>query len=74
MNIDPGTVYQQFIEEHLELELLGETVFYGDRVYQSSVGASRLEGLKVIRPGWFMGTVKRKVCSVSSTGLCVEQL
>ncbi|WP_337034638.1 RsmB/NOP family class I SAM-dependent RNA methyltransferase [Paenibacillus illinoisensis] len=58
MNIDPGTVYQQFIEEHLELELLGETVFYGDRVYQSSVGASRLEGLKVIRPGWFMGTVK----------------
>lgn len=58
VNIDPGTVYQQFIEEHMELELLGETVFYGDRVYQSSVGASRLEGLKVIRPGWFMGTVK----------------
>ncbi|MFK0520971.1 RsmB/NOP family class I SAM-dependent RNA methyltransferase [Paenibacillus illinoisensis] len=58
VNIDPGTVYQQFIEEHLELELLGETVFYGERVYQSSVGASRLEGLKVIRPGWFMGTVK----------------
>ncbi|MGD0030108.1 MULTISPECIES: RsmB/NOP family class I SAM-dependent RNA methyltransferase [Paenibacillus] len=58
VNIDPGTVYQQFIEEHLEIELLGETVFYGDRVYQSSVGASRLEGLKVIRPGWFMGTVK----------------
>jgi NOL1/NOP2/fmu family ribosome biogenesis protein len=58
VNIDPGTVYQQFIEEHLEIKLLGETVFYGDRVYQSSVGASRLEGLKVIRPGWFMGTVK----------------
>lgn len=58
VHIDPGSVYQQFIEEHLELELPGETVFYGDRVYQSSVGASRLEGLKVIRPGWFMGTVK----------------
>ncbi|WP_336779511.1 RsmB/NOP family class I SAM-dependent RNA methyltransferase [Paenibacillus illinoisensis] len=58
VHIDPGTVYQQFIDEHLELELPGETVFYGDRVYQSSVGASRLEGLKVIRPGWFMGTVK----------------
>ncbi|MCG7382739.1 RsmB/NOP family class I SAM-dependent RNA methyltransferase [Paenibacillus sp. ACRRY] len=58
VNIDPGTVYQQFIEDHLDLELLGETVFYGERVYQSSVGASRLEGLKVIRPGWFMGTVK----------------
>ncbi|MFS0869901.1 RsmB/NOP family class I SAM-dependent RNA methyltransferase [Paenibacillus xylanilyticus] len=58
VNIDPVTVYQQFIEDHVELELFGETVFYGDRVYQSSVGAARLEGLKVIRPGWFMGTVK----------------
>ncbi|NEU59804.1 RsmB/NOP family class I SAM-dependent RNA methyltransferase [Paenibacillus sp. ALJ109b] len=57
-NVDPGTVYAQFVQENLEIELAGETVFYGDRVYQSSVGAARLEGLKVIRPGWFVGTVK----------------
>lgn len=46
------------MKEQLEIELTGETVCYGDRVYQSSVGAARLEGLKVIRPGWFMGTIK----------------
>ncbi|MDK8188571.1 RsmB/NOP family class I SAM-dependent RNA methyltransferase [Paenibacillus sp. UMB7766-LJ446] len=57
-SVDPGTVYTQFVQENLEIELAGETVYYGDRVYQSSVGAARLEGLKVIRPGWFMGNVK----------------
>lgn len=55
---DAGQVYSRFIAEHTEIELCGETVFYGDRVYQSAVGAARLEGLKVVRPGWFMGTVK----------------
>ncbi|MEO2259958.1 RsmB/NOP family class I SAM-dependent RNA methyltransferase [Paenibacillus amylolyticus] len=57
-SIDPVAIYSQFMKEQLEIELTGETVFYGDRVYQSSVGAARLEGLKVIRPGWFMGTIK----------------
>ncbi|KGP84407.1 MULTISPECIES: RsmB/NOP family class I SAM-dependent RNA methyltransferase [unclassified Paenibacillus] len=57
-SVDPGTVYAQFVQENLEIELAGETVYYGDRVYQSSVGAARLEGLKVIRPGWFMGNMK----------------
>ncbi|MDQ0657310.1 RsmB/NOP family class I SAM-dependent RNA methyltransferase [Paenibacillus sp. W2I17] len=57
-SIDPVAIYTQFMKEQLEIELTGETVCYGDRVYQSSVGAARLEGLKVIRPGWFMGTIK----------------
>lgn len=57
-NIYPVAIYTQFMKEQLEIELTGETVCYGDRVYQSSVGAARLEGLKVIRPGWFMGTIK----------------
>ncbi|MCM3131729.1 RsmB/NOP family class I SAM-dependent RNA methyltransferase [Paenibacillus polysaccharolyticus] len=57
-SVDPLAVYTQFVHENLELPLEGETVCYGERVYQSAVGAARLEGLKVIRPGWFMGTVK----------------
>ncbi|KAA8756119.1 MULTISPECIES: RsmB/NOP family class I SAM-dependent RNA methyltransferase [Paenibacillus] len=57
-SIDPVAIYSQFMKEQLEIELTGETVCYGDRVYQSSVGAARLEGLKVIRAGWFMGTIK----------------
>ncbi|MBY0201897.1 RsmB/NOP family class I SAM-dependent RNA methyltransferase [Paenibacillus cucumis (ex Kampfer et al. 2016)] len=57
-SVDPLAVYAQFVNENLVIPLEGETVCYGDRVYQSTVGAARLEGLKVIRPGWFMGTVK----------------
>lgn len=57
-SIDPLAVYAQFVNENLVITLEGETVCYGDRVYQSAVGAACLEGLKVIRPGWFMGTVK----------------
>jgi NOL1/NOP2/fmu family ribosome biogenesis protein len=57
-SVDPLAVYAQFVHENLVIPLEGETVCYGDRVYQSAVGAARLEGLKVIRPGWFMGTVK----------------
>ncbi|WP_342555325.1 RsmB/NOP family class I SAM-dependent RNA methyltransferase [Paenibacillus sp. FSL R7-0652] len=55
---DPLTVYSQFIKDNLDMQLEGETVCYGDRVYQSAVGANRLEGLKVVRPGWFMGTIR----------------
>jgi len=57
-SMDSVAIYTQFVKEQLEIDLTGETVCYGDRVYQSSVGAARLEGLKVIRPGWFMGTIK----------------
>ncbi|WP_419891905.1 RsmB/NOP family class I SAM-dependent RNA methyltransferase [Paenibacillus xylanexedens] len=57
-SMDLVAIYTQFVKEQLEIELIGETVCYGDRVYQSSVGAARLEGLKVIRPGWFMGMIK----------------
>ncbi|PQP80194.1 rRNA cytosine-C5-methyltransferase [Paenibacillus sp. PCH8] len=56
--MDPVEIYTSFMNEQLDGEFVGETVCYGDRVYQSSVGAARLEGLKVIRPGWFMGTIK----------------
>ncbi|PZT55861.1 RsmF rRNA methyltransferase first C-terminal domain-containing protein, partial [Paenibacillus silvae] len=57
-NVDPLAVYSQFVKENLDMPLQGETVCYGDRVYQSAVGASRLEGLKVVRPGWFVGVIK----------------
>ncbi|MDT9718929.1 RsmB/NOP family class I SAM-dependent RNA methyltransferase [Paenibacillus sp. ClWae2A] len=57
-SMDPVAIYSQFMKEQLEIDLTGETVCYGDRVYQSLVGAARLEGLKVIRAGWFMGTIK----------------
>ncbi len=50
--------YRQFVQEQLEVSLEGHTVVYGDRIYQSPLASHRLDGLKVVRPGWFMGTDK----------------
>lgn len=47
-----------FAAEQLALQLPGRTVVYGDRIYQSPLNPDMLNGLKVVRPGWFMGTVK----------------
>ncbi|WP_307349538.1 RsmB/NOP family class I SAM-dependent RNA methyltransferase [Paenibacillus polymyxa] len=50
--------YHQFVKEQLEVSFTGYTVVYGDRIYQSPLASHRLDGLKVVRPGWFMGTDK----------------
>ncbi|MEC0233904.1 RsmB/NOP family class I SAM-dependent RNA methyltransferase [Paenibacillus kribbensis] len=50
--------YHQFVQEQLEISFAGYTVVYGDRIYQSPLASHRLNGLKVVRPGWFIGTDK----------------
>ncbi|MDO7905990.1 RsmB/NOP family class I SAM-dependent RNA methyltransferase [Paenibacillus sp. JX-17] len=55
---DPLEVYRQFVSVELRLTLPGETVMYGDRIYQCPVDPRRLDGLKVVRPGWFTGNIK----------------
>lgn len=55
---DPHLVFEQFTREHLNIAIPGATVFYGEKVYQSPIDPARLKGLRVIRAGWFMGSVK----------------
>ncbi|MGG1652999.1 RsmB/NOP family class I SAM-dependent RNA methyltransferase [Paenibacillus sp. NRS-1780] len=50
--------YRYFVQEQLEASFAGHTIVYGDRIYQSPLESYRLDGLKVVRPGWFMGTDK----------------
>lgn len=50
--------YRQFVQEQLQVSLTGYTVAYGDRIYQSPLAPHRLNGLKVVRAGWYMGTDK----------------
>ncbi|WP_025680388.1 RsmB/NOP family class I SAM-dependent RNA methyltransferase [Paenibacillus massiliensis] len=52
------TSYDEFVQEQLHVTLQGETIMYGDRIYQSPLSSARLEGLKVVRPGWYMGKLK----------------
>lgn len=58
MPVDAETVFREFVTEQLNVQLPGQTVLYGEKVYQTPVEPERLAGLRVIRAGWFMGSVK----------------
>ena len=59
LTADERDLVQQFMRDHLTVELPGELVRYGQHVYLSPVGQERLTGLKVVRPGFFIGTLKK---------------
>ncbi|OPA81150.1 rRNA cytosine-C5-methyltransferase [Paenibacillus selenitireducens] len=56
---DEQELVQQFMQDHLITALSGEAVRYGQHVYMSPVERERLDGLKVVRPGFFIGTLKK---------------
>lgn len=58
MPVDAESVFRAFAAEQLNAELPGQTVLYGEKVYQTPTRPERLAGLRVIRAGWFMGSVK----------------
>lgn len=49
-----------FTQEHvsLHLNLNYEAITYGNRVYLQVEGVPSLHGLKVVRPGWYIGELK----------------
>ncbi|WP_068786358.1 RsmB/NOP family class I SAM-dependent RNA methyltransferase [Paenibacillus phocaensis] len=51
--------WRAFSREQLQLsELQGEPLLFGGNVYLSPLPKERLDGLKVVRPGWYVGTVR----------------
>lgn len=51
--------WRTFAQEQLDgAELPGEPLLFGGNVYLSPLAKERLDGLKVVRPGWYVGTVK----------------
>ena len=51
--------YQQFAEEALKEAPKGEYLLFGDQLYLVPEELLSLEQLKVIRPGWHLGTIKK---------------
>lgn len=51
--------YYKFCEEYLNVPIDGDFELYGDYLYLSPKGLLSLSGLKVIRPGWFLGILKK---------------
>jgi len=48
--------YGQFVQEQLEFRPAGYPIFFGDHLYISPLPKEALDGLKTIRPGWYMGS------------------
>jgi len=53
------TDYQQFIKDTLQIELDGELLLFGEQLYLIPEGMPSIQGLKVMRPGLHLGTLKK---------------
>ncbi|MDQ0195900.1 RsmB/NOP family class I SAM-dependent RNA methyltransferase [Paenibacillus wynnii] len=50
--------YGQFVVEQLVFQPGGYPVFFGDHIYISPLPKEALDGLKTIRPGWYVGSMR----------------
>jgi NOL1/NOP2/sun family putative RNA methylase len=51
--------YFQFAEENLREAPTGEFLLFGEQLYLLPEGMLSLENLKIVRPGWHLGTIKK---------------
>ncbi|GGF69922.1 ribosomal RNA small subunit methyltransferase F [Paenibacillus albidus] len=51
-------VYADFITEQLGMQPPGHPVLFGDHLYISPLPKEKLNGLKTVRPGWYVGQVR----------------
>lgn len=52
--------YEAFRQEYIRKELKGAIIRFGEQLYLLPEGAPGLKGLKVLRPGLHLGTLKKK--------------
>ncbi|QGQ97420.1 rRNA cytosine-C5-methyltransferase [Paenibacillus psychroresistens] len=53
------TPFHQFCKDQLLLEMPGVEKLYGEHLYLMPEGLPSLDGIKVIKPGWYMGAVRK---------------
>lgn len=51
--------YQQFCEDFLKVKLSGILFLFGEQLYLAPEGMPSIKGLKVLRPGLHLGTLKK---------------
>ncbi|WP_410511793.1 RsmB/NOP family class I SAM-dependent RNA methyltransferase [Paenibacillus sp. BR2-3] len=50
--------YGQFVQEQLGFQPAGYPILFGDHLYISPLPKTAMDGLKTIRPGWYVGSVR----------------
>jgi NOL1/NOP2/sun family putative RNA methylase len=53
------SLWSQFMQDHLNKEISGLEVMYGEYLYLMPPGVPSLDGIKVVRPGWFIGAIRK---------------
>ncbi len=51
--------YLQFVKDTLQIELDGELLLFGEQLYLIPQGMPSIQGMKVMRPGLHLGTLKK---------------
>lgn len=55
---DVMELWSDFAQASLKVSLQGTPLKFGDNIYQSPLPKRALDGLKTVRPGWYVGSVK----------------
>jgi NOL1/NOP2/sun family putative RNA methylase len=53
------SAWSQFLQDQLTTELSGVEVMYGEHLYLMPQGVPRLDGIKVVKPGWYIGAIRK---------------
>lgn len=49
-----------FWQSHIRTEMNGKLIAYGEQIYLEPQGLPSLDGLKVVKPGWHIGTLRKE--------------
>ncbi len=55
-----AVVLERFWSEHFVIDRAGQLELRGDYVYQVPPDIPDLSGIKVVRPGWFLGSIRKE--------------
>jgi NOL1/NOP2/sun family putative RNA methylase len=53
------SAWRQFCSEQLSISLSGVEKMYGEHLYLMPEGLPSLDGIKVVKPGWYVGAVRK---------------
>jgi NOL1/NOP2/sun family putative RNA methylase len=51
--------WRQFYHDQLDSEISGVEMMFGEHLYMMPHGLPSLDGVKVVKPGWYMGAVRK---------------
>ena len=58
--IDGFEYFEEFIKNNINIEFNGDFDNFGEKLYLLPKGMPKLNGLRIVRNGWYIGDIKKK--------------